>query len=522
MSEEQQPEAVKHPDEEVSSSEDEEDDEIQVESLVAGRSKRVTAGNRLSSLLEKEADDELELLFAEDEEEEDVEFAGEDGDDASDAQLDSSSDDEDQGPAAAGDDLEGEKELEKQDKAERQKKRKALEIYKRPPALKNKVKVDPTAPSGPVTPATRPKKKSERVSWLPTPTEGPVRSSSRKQTVQNKEVVHQRMQESEKRRRRQISVMEAAAKRKEVSKAKVMTQADRMAEAARTEKRNAKSLNKWEETELKRIEEQKARLAALHNRQLQGPVTTWWSGQSKWVDGRLVAVGAKNLNSENESTIQIGESVGRPALQSTSVRMDSGDHQDVAMTGATPMFELQAPAISLDTVPAAMPPPASQIFSAPVQAAPGFLDGIHYYASLPPNQQSETGPSLGHQVGQVEQFQAAPQTPMSITEYSTRNLVILENIDGNATRPPELHNHILLRKKTLKPQKATHELCAITGHPARFRDPRTGLPYANTYAYKEIQKLCNGGSRWSSLLGCYVGPVASAARGVPDQFCKRT
>ena len=451
MSNDPQPKAVEHSGADTTSSDDEKGDEIPVESLVAGRSKRLTAGNRLSSLLEKEADDELELLFAENEEEEDVEFEGEDGDEASDAQLDSSSDDEDQGPAPAGDDLEGEKELEKQDKAERQKKRKAQEIYKRPPALKTKVKIDPTAPSGPVTPATRPKKKSERVSWLPTPNEGPVRSSSRKQTVQNKEVVHQRMQESEKRRRRQISVMEAAAKKKEASKAKVLTQADRMAEAARTEKRNAKSLNKWEETEQKRVEEQKARLAALHNRQLQGPVITRWSGQSKWIDGRLVAVGAKNLSKESKTTTHTENLIGRPLMQPTSLT-DSEDHRDVVMTDVTPMSQLQPTAISSDPTPPAMPPPASQIFSAPVQAAPAFLDGIHYYASLPQYQQSETGPTPGHQPGQVEHFPSASQTPISITEYSTRNLVILDNIDGNATRPPELHNHILLRKKTVKLQ----------------------------------------------------------------------
>ncbi|MCJ1286323.1 hypothetical protein MMC26_005668 [Xylographa opegraphella] len=522
MSEDPQPKSVQRLEADTSSSEDERGCEVAVESLVAGRSKRVTAGNRLSSLLEKEADDELELLFAEDEEEEDVEFEGEDGDDASDAQLDSSSDDEDQGPAPVGDDLEGEKELQQQDKAERQKKRKAQEIYKRPPALKSNVKMGPAAASGPVTPATRAKKKSERVSWLPTPDEGPVRSSSRKQTIQNKEVVHQRMQENEKRRRRQISVMEAAAKRKEAAKAKVMTQADRMAEAARTEKRNAKSLNKWEETEQKRVEEQKARLAALQNRQLQGPVITWWSGPSKWIDGTLAAVGAKHLDEGNQTTIRVEELTVRPVSQSTPLLTDHKDPPDVMMTDAISVSQPQAPTISSDTTTPSMPPPASQLFSAPVQAAPAFLDGIHYYAALPQYQQSETGPTTGHQPGQVEQSAPVSEIPLSITEYSARNLIILENIDGNATRLPELHNHILLRKKTPKLQKATHEMCAITGHPARFRDPKTGLPYANSYAYKEIQKLCSGGSRWSSLLGCYVGPVASAARGVPDQFYKST
>ena len=65
------------------------------------------------------------------------------------------------------------------------------------------------------------------------------------------------------------------------------------------------------------------------------------------------------------------------------------------------------------------------------------------------------------------------------------------------------------------------EMCAITMQPARFRDPRTGLAYANSYAYKELQKLRKGGARWSNLLGCYVGPVNSAAHGVPERFRKR-
>ena len=65
------------------------------------------------------------------------------------------------------------------------------------------------------------------------------------------------------------------------------------------------------------------------------------------------------------------------------------------------------------------------------------------------------------------------------------------------------------------------EICAITMRPAKFRDPKTGLAYANSYAYKEIQRLRNGGSRWSSLLGCYVGPANSPARGVPEGFWKK-
>lgn len=60
-------------------------------------------------------------------------------------------------------------------------------------------------------------------------------------------------------------------------------------------------------------------------------------------------------------------------------------------------------------------------------------------------------------------------------------------------------------------------LCAITNQPARYRDPKTGLPYHNAYAYREIRRLAGGEFRWSALLGCWVGE-GSAARGVPARF----
>ena len=62
------------------------------------------------------------------------------------------------------------------------------------------------------------------------------------------------------------------------------------------------------------------------------------------------------------------------------------------------------------------------------------------------------------------------------------------------------------------------EQCAITGQPARFREPKTGLAFANAYAYREIERLSHGGSQWSNLLDCYVGGADSAARGVPERF----
>lgn len=61
-------------------------------------------------------------------------------------------------------------------------------------------------------------------------------------------------------------------------------------------------------------------------------------------------------------------------------------------------------------------------------------------------------------------------------------------------------------------------MCVITSQPARYRDPETGLPYANGYAYREIRRLVGNQFGWSSMLGCFVGPVGFGARGVPERF----
>lgn len=462
--------------EDVSSS-DEGDD--QVELLVTSREKRSTAGTRMSILLEKEGDDELELLFAENEQEEDDEFEEDDADDASDVQLDSASSDEEQGPTKGDDDLEGEKELQKQVRVERQKKRKAQDAFLKPGLLKKRARLEfrPGAPEStatPTTPASRPKKKAERASWLPTSAEGPVRASSRKQTVQNKEIVYSRLVASEKRRTKQLQVMQEAAKRKEASKPKAMTQAQRMEEATRTERLNAKSLSRWETSEKKRSEEQKAKLEALHNRQLTGPVISWWSGMARWVNGKLEQVGWKSIKeAEAKSTPQVQQQPVQPKGEtpSESQKQSTIDYDTVMNEESSPQPQSprNAPSQSIQTE---NPPAAQQIPNTPPQGPQGFLDGIHYYASLPEQPPShivhdQSGVPIDHQTFPPEPREIVSPTPVehepSFTvipsndspssvpriEYSGRTVVILEDIDANAQQLPELQNHVLLKKRKL-------------------------------------------------------------------------
>ncbi|TWU73307.1 hypothetical protein ED733_003940 [Metarhizium rileyi] len=229
--------------------------------LATTRKRRSTAGNRMKSMLaNEEPDSDLELLFAEDDNDQGFSDAGEDGSD---------------------------KELERQAKEKRavQRKRRAQEAI--PAKFRKKVRIDPTTRDSVPSPAPRPKKKSERASWLPSPADLPTRASSRKTTRISKEQLHQQMAEREARRLKQLAQMEKKAARLEAMKKPPMTQEQRLAEAAVVEKRNSKSLNRWEEAEKQREEERKAKLAALNQRTLKGPVITFWSGKGQWDDVEL-------------------------------------------------------------------------------------------------------------------------------------------------------------------------------------------------------------------------------------------
>ena len=277
------------------------EDAAQLDSLVQGRSKRSTAGRHMSALLNAEADDDLALLFEEVEDDNDF-FDAEAGDGGDDDDMLDSSDDDDQGPTAQDDDFEGERELQKETKAEN-KKRKKQPVFNLQ-TLRKRVKIDPVPVSGPDSgpgprpeeePAPRPKKKSERISWIPAVEDGPTRSSSRRQTMHNKELTHERLKHSEVKRVKLIATMEEAAKKKAHIKPKEMTQAERLVEAERVERHNSKSLNRWEETEKRKAEERQAKIEALQNRRLEGPVMSYWSGLATWVDGRLTRVGKVDI-----------------------------------------------------------------------------------------------------------------------------------------------------------------------------------------------------------------------------------
>ncbi|KAF3387510.1 hypothetical protein F1880_001476 [Penicillium rolfsii] len=728
----------------LQSSDGEEEVEAPVESLVAGRAKRSTAGRHMSALIDAAADDDLTLLF--EEVEDDNEFAIDaEAAEEEDMGLDSSSEDEDdQGPDAQND-YEGEKQLQKE---ERKKRRAQNDL--RFQTLRKRVKIDPTAVSSIPAPPPRPKKKSERISWLPTVEDGPTRSSSRRQTMVNKELTHARLKDSQEKRIRIIATMKEAEKRKAHLKPKEMTQEDHLAEAARVERTNSKSLNRWELSERKKAEERKAKIEALQNRRLEGPVISYWSGVATWVNGKLTKVGKVEIKAKPEkeeprkkkkekdektatesqgaqhgtpgpvsqsntaapgdastslpdavpgesvavvppegkpqsetpvpttstpgdamnstptqeqpsnpsetpseqhatatqpvendekktseqpsavestdstkeeakpgdseplpdsSTVsekqpELGETIAdhqstspteqptteklaeassiekseerseekpdvmdidsgsgteaikavesQPPIEekspvaatsngtstSTDAQSTSGDlNQTLASSTTEPVTEdvipataatapVPTPAPANPQAPPSQAPPAEAPPSnaAPLQATPPNIpETLNQGVEQPQQQQQGSQGDLPlQQSTQSQEPVSAPlqpeiPPPPPVIEHTGRNLTILENFDDRTAHSKKFSMYFNA-KKPPRLTKISSSLCVITSLPSRYRDPETSLPYANSYAYGQIRRMLSQGYIWSSMLGCFVGPGGTAARGVPDRF----
>ncbi|KAJ6017014.1 YL1 nuclear [Penicillium sp. IBT 35674x] len=682
------------PDSMMQSSEEEEA-EVLPESLVLGRAKRSTAGRHMSALIDAAAaeDDDLTLLF--EEVEDDNEFAMEDGAEEDDMGLDSSSDDEDDQGPNANNDYEGEKELQK---TERKKRRTQNDL--RFQTLRKRVKIDPTATTTIPAPP-RPKKKSERISWLPTVEDGPTRSSSRRQTMVNKEMTHARLKDSQEKRVRIIATMKEAEKRKAHLKPKEMTQEDHLAVAERIERTNSKSLNRWEQAERRKADERRAKIEALQNRRLDGPVMSYWSGLATWVNGNLTRVGQadikikekeapKKKKTEKEEKaekpeksaetqgISIAPGTVPPIDASATAVASTVAPADTTNTPPQPDGTLAPPAPEATTAPEPVNQPDKPDDKAPEQISPkqstvptaapiveqekeekdvdkepeaeqeqgdantpsepprkspqGYplpvveivtrrepgttpkIPSSDEPAKLPStndadamdidkpepkagepttthanppsistdtptasevaqtNSSSVSRPLAGQDTPQAAtsvttplapqtQTPQAPQAPANaaalpappeinafkgpgvpaldgpdqppainetpaqpeaplpppIIEYTGRNLTILENFDDKTAHSKKYSIYFNARRPA-RLAKISSSLCVITSLPSRYRDPETSLPYANSFAYGQIRNLLSKGYIWSAMLGCFVGPAETAARGVPARF----
>ncbi|KAK7951748.1 uncharacterized protein PG986_007476 [Apiospora aurea] len=176
-----------------------------------------------------------------------------------------------------------------------------------------------------------------------------------------------------------------------------------------------------------------------------------------------------------------------------------------------------------DTRPSPAPPAASAAASAPTPPQPQAAQKSSALKAPTPHAPpptktpssskhvpSHTGRSKGH--AQKEKASPPPRPPTPPPNgKATRNCILLQNFNENAISQKAVQTRILFGKemqKLAKPGPAPR--CVITNHLARYRDPETGLPYYNSHAYKQIQKLKHGDYKWSQLAGSSNHPAPPA------------
>lgn len=484
-----------------------------IELMVHTRTRRSNAGNRMSKLIAiEEADDFGRSLYEalEDVPDDDDFSNSETAIDADDISLESSASEDssdNDGHIAGNGGLEVEKEFEKEERSARRAiKRKAHEAFlKRPGLLKYATLRDSQAKEPMSTTALTPtpaqlpampieqlrRKKSERVSWLGI--EGSLDSSSRRlssrsSTLKSRAETHQRLLSKERTRLITVATMKAAEERREALKQKPLTQTDRLAEATRMERLNAKSLNRWEEAERKKVAERRAKLEAQRNRCIEGEFIRFWSGSSevKRTNGRVGEVMLNHISLSNQAnssakTAETSEAQGPlpPSIQSytgnfdvnlptslfegqsnVAIEQDSSvnvnesrkkfqpssfntedfssypSHDSSATSMRTPTAPMKSTSNSLPKSYSRSQSPEIDITKegrdAPVKSS-ALLEGIHYWTTQPNNNQHE-----------VKLAAITPMKPTAQTNFlsvdSSNEAVALMNKTSEAGIPQRRRN----------------------------------------------------------------------------------
>lgn len=468
--------------------------------LVQERARRSNAGNRMQELLargEFEADD----MFLE--AENDVEFeAREEEPDIVDSDFDGNSTEEE-----SDEDVEAEESIAREERRQR----KAAKPVVRTLAQ----------PKGPSAPApARPRAPRTMPSVVPP---GGVRSSSRRSTVENKMATQTKLQEAEARR---ASVRARPAKR-----VKHLTQDALIREALEMEEENTQSLLHYLEQE----EERKARQRQTGKKHMSGPFVRWISvGLDQNIFTTIEVRDAKAKkeppSEERENAFPKGAeaqaATGMPERTTPVPTEKAGPEPDSG--AAEPRSE--TPNESREAPNEAAEPPSEALSGSreapnevaePHSEAP--IEATERHSETPiesceaaqppslacsePNESAqETLPPLAPSDAPMEAAASTdPDTPSS-TEKTARTILSLHGLEPGATWVDEfrylLGDHcawdrlpfVPSRNRPYRPRQST---CVITGLPARYCDPRTGIPYATTEAYATIERVLRGEYVWT-------------------------
>ncbi|KAF9427852.1 hypothetical protein BGZ94_004005 [Podila epigama] len=355
-----------------------------------------------------------------------------------------------------------------------------------------------------------------KMEQLPFKIPAEIRKSSRKTTVQNNREIELKILEQESRK--------SLLAKKPRAESRKWTQEELLEEAKKTEIQNLKSLKAFKATEM---EKKKA------TKKKKNVMTTFVRYQSyaEWI-GRgplmqvLAEMGPATPATEGGDT---GRTSSRQGSRTTSrvgsremspTREDQGHGegiaaQKMAQTLAGSLLNAQMrhgrSRLSQSVVASRDTSPTSKTRSTRVEETPGQGSTMNNDSGDVDMEAPTTTTKDGDTANQNKSGTATPvrkRRRVPPSQICGRNMVTFVGFDEEES-PTNEWSYI-----ERYPEK--YPMCVVTGLPAKYKDPATGIPYANKEAYKILQKVGRHEYVWSDSLNAYCHDVAQVLpRGVP-------
>ncbi|KAI8968195.1 YL1 nuclear protein-domain-containing protein [Mycotypha africana] len=286
-----------------------------------------------------------------------------------------------------------------------------------------------------------------------------TRYSSRKNTVLSRILLEGQLKEQQKRKKQQP--------KKERPIVNKLTQEELLAEAAITEEKNKSSLLEWQRKEAERKENAKVK----EKKDISVPYVRYYSFIDSHPDFSKVKRDAINKDQQktDESSKGTEGNDGAEVIASPTLST-SETHEDVS---------------TLETVEPPLEYTARNLIT--------FVESEH-----------QNGPMSDTTLAQDEDC-VQDQVKSRSSHGKDKDLESVDLVD-------ELKEWLIRAPRPNKPI-----LCPITGKIAKYRDPKTNIPYANIQAYNIIKECLQQKMNWSSVSGLFLGNIPSA-KGVPDRW----
>ncbi|KAJ7674158.1 YL1 nuclear protein-domain-containing protein [Mycena rosella] len=452
--------------------------------LVTRRSRRSTAGNRMeAAMAEMELDESLKDA------EDDEDYAnGKDEEDIFDADFESTDEE------AQDEEVAGEVAAQDEEKRARKATRSRLEKATDAAHARNKATFDPQAAA---TPRPKPKRRvalggavnaatGEAIAERPTA----HRQSMRKHTVLNTSLTETRLKRSEERKASQ-------APKKPRPEGRAVSQAELIARALDAEEGNI-----VEHRDYLKLEEEKRRRARVVRPAVQGPLLRWVSR----VEEVKVVVPPPpppvyGYGYPGYAGYAGGSSGGysfpayQPVMGATSHALPPNNlvNSTLSATASTTF-----PSISNSSYPSYRP------------------TGSPYVPYTPPAPVTRTEKvARNYVVHEETQGTEIPPSATPAARSSTNRSVSTPKPTWSATMSALFGTHVNWEEVKVyagkgRPMARPVQTCPLTGRAAPYRDPRTGVPFADVGAFETLTRLLNHEYVWAPEIGAYIRQEAPA------------